>query len=921
MMRRTEASIAPRPATWEHSVVARHRLLTRVCVAGVTALLLVGSVMGLTPSARATPAWRLSAGAPCAALAAADPSATNGASWGRTILPGHNAPGGWFGVDVCANGINAVAPNGANVSCDRVPANWARSGCAPGGATSDGFGLTFQCVELIIRFAAWAYGDSPDAWGRSGWGNAPDLWLPQNHPSDFVMYPNGSSHAPVPGDLIVWGSLDAQDRPWPAGPTGQHDGHIAVVAGVRHGMVITAEENVLWGTDDHPSDLLALTHVGSHWILSGSQAHTTTLPTYRWQSTMGTTRATYGWLHSVRNHGSGASAQTQSTHPATTPASTRPAAMPTPAASTPIPAVTPELTTASAPLLDSTMLVTTSGTLADLVWSRGAVFASTGADGPPQAQVRTLGHPPQTLLAANGRASAVVHADGSRDCYVVGADGNLYDAQTGPRVLGVLWSELGAPPGRLRSSPAALMVGGALYLVATGRDGALWMLTSAGGRVAWQTLGHPSAGVLSGAALVVATPGLAAPLAVALGQGGLLYARPLSSAPSGPQGWSAVHIGQPGVRIAAPPLLASAASAQAGGTVAPVNLLALDTHGGLWWLRPTERAPGWTAHAVTVPARLTALLGAAVTPVASGSAPVLTLYARTAHAAYQLNLAAGAPGVSPAWMRLAPLPAGVPQDAVGSVVPVGAGSTALVLPAPGTLLLGGTRAALAVLAPSGESRDATASTGGWRSLSGLTGASSFDAALTTVELDPRWAAAGAWGASAETPTGLRLAGPAAGTTALLQAATAGDAGATALLTVAAGTPGDISAGVAEYLDASDWITLAVEGGGQVRLCAMVGQKALPCTTARARVPPGMLWLTLFREGSTFTGAYSTDGLLWHTVGILRASDLLATGQAGPGGVVAPLAFTEWGIFTAGVQGFGHDVTFTRFAVEPTPGGS
>src|SRR5262249_20226131 len=47
--------------------------------------------------------------ASCAVLAGRDPSATN-TGWGRTSLPGHNAPGGWFGVDVCANGSNTVAP-------------------------------------------------------------------------------------------------------------------------------------------------------------------------------------------------------------------------------------------------------------------------------------------------------------------------------------------------------------------------------------------------------------------------------------------------------------------------------------------------------------------------------------------------------------------------------------------------------------------------------------------------------------------------------------------------------------------------------------------------------------------------------------------------------------------------------------------
>src|SRR5215469_14164561 len=245
----------------------------------------------------------VSANASCAELAGVDRTATNGSSWGQTILPGHDWPGGWFGVDVCANGLNAVNGDSASVSCDRVPDNWGRTGCAPGTPTSDGYGWTFQCPELDVRFSAWAFGDSPDDWGRTGWGNAPDLWVPANHPADFVMYPNSSAEPPVPGDILVWGSLDAQGRPWPAGPGGQHGGHTAVVAAVTDGYVVTAEQNVKWGGQDHPTDRLALTEVGNKWILSGSQTHVTQLPTYRWQSTMGDSRATYGWLHSARNTG------------------------------------------------------------------------------------------------------------------------------------------------------------------------------------------------------------------------------------------------------------------------------------------------------------------------------------------------------------------------------------------------------------------------------------------------------------------------------------------------------------------------------------------------------------------------------------------------------------------------------------------
>ncbi|HLY29556.1 MAG TPA: hypothetical protein VKQ36_00885, partial [Ktedonobacterales bacterium] len=180
----------------------RTRRVLALGLAGTLAVtLLVGVGVTFINGVFAAPTNLVSPAATCAQLAAADSTATNGSTWGQTILPGHNAAGGWFGVDVCSNGISSAEAGGSNISCDRLPANWARTGCAPGRPTNDGYGWTFQCVELVIRFSAWAFGDNPGAWN----GNAPDIWLPSNHPSDFVMYPNGSTHAPVPGDILVWG--------------------------------------------------------------------------------------------------------------------------------------------------------------------------------------------------------------------------------------------------------------------------------------------------------------------------------------------------------------------------------------------------------------------------------------------------------------------------------------------------------------------------------------------------------------------------------------------------------------------------------------------------------------------------------------------------------------------------------------------
>ncbi|HEV2461294.1 MAG TPA: CHAP domain-containing protein, partial [Ktedonobacterales bacterium] len=482
----------------------------------------------------------IAANASCAALARADQTATNGSNWGRTILSGHNAYHGWFGVDVCSNGSNYVAPNSANVSCDAIPKNWNKAGCAPGGATSDGFGLTFQCVELVARFSAWAYGDAPGRW----LGNAPDLWLPGNHPSDFVMYPNGSSHAPVPGDILVWGSLDAHGNPGPAGPDGQDGGHVAVVAAVHDGLIVTAEENVKWGSDDHPSDTLGLTKVGSRWIVSGTSAHDTHLPTYRWRSTMGTARGMYGWLHSTRNDGTFPASK----HPATSVPKT--------------PGKAPQQTSGGLPSLAAATLVTDSGGLADLVWTTTSLFGTAPTDGTAYATARSLGAPTPARLITGQTPATVLLPDGTRYSYAVGADGHLYVARTSPRTIGVYWFDHGAPPNvMLEPFLSATRFAGGMAVAALGSDGNLWWRAGPDGSLGdWMPLGRPGNAGLTGSFALAGAPGQGTPLVVSLGQDGTLYERVWQNAlldgdgnvtvPAGWSDWIAIAAQQNGPRLA-----------------------------------------------------------------------------------------------------------------------------------------------------------------------------------------------------------------------------------------------------------------------------------------------------------------------------------------------------------------------------------
>ncbi len=907
----------------------RRRTLTLILTAVLAIAVILAISVPVFNAAFAAPVrLGIAANATCGQLANADFTATNGGDWGRTILPGHNAPGGWFGVDVCSNGVNAVAPNGSNVSCDRVPSNWDISSCAPGRPTSDGYGWTFQCVELILRFAAWAFGDNPGAWGQQG-GNAPDIWLPVNHPSDYIMYPNGSSTAPVPGDILVWGSVDANGNPWPAGPDGQHGGHIAVVAAVHDGMVTTAEQNVKWGAQDHPSDTLALTNVGGRWILSGSATHETTLPTYRWLRTMGHSRATYGWLHSTKNTGvfpsAGGSGSVR-----VTPGTTK-----TPSTQNPggLPALTPAV------------VVSASGALADLVWSTPGYFAdpanatdTSGSQAQAQATLRSLGAPPGVRLRSGQSAASVSLANGVRYTYAIGTDGLLYAAQTSPSTLGVFWAALSAPANvQIVGSPAASLIGGGVVVVAMGSDGQLWLRRGAPDTLgAWEALGHPAATTLAGGFAVAGAPGVGDPLLLAIAADGKLYERLWQEAtynadgsvalPAAWSAWTAIALPTTSNGAATQlvgPLVAAAETPSAEHYLgswpdATLDLFALDMTGALWRLRSTSASQPWSISQITQASaaataktpQLTALLGAAAiaapsatsatggasvttsttdaTPGASATPSVtpnpttpepsaLHIYAVTATGAYLIAIppATASKAKSSTWTALATPPATKTAQAMGAALQLAPGLSGLVMTQGDQAFVGGVADATALLLPNGPAAQAsatpTSAPPAWYSLGHVAPPVSFGDSFTGLALDSRWTPTDPAARTVASKSGLRLT-PSAST------AQTGGAGALAALTQLA-LPGDGemsvrvtpgatgSAGLVLYLDSSDWVTLLASNGGKVTFCAMAWQQEAPC--AKQTVAPtadGSLWLRITRAGVTYTAAASADDQTWTTIG-------------------------------------------------------
>lgn len=902
----------------------RNRLVMRWAGAATAALTLLALAIAMPVlRANAEVAQGIPAGASCAVLAAHDPSATNGAQWGRTLLAGHGAPGGWFGVDVCGNGINSVAPGGANVSCDRVPTNFNATGCAPGGATSDGFGLTFQCVELVQRFAAWAFGDRPDSWH----GNAPDLWLSGDHPSDFVPVPNGASTPPIPGDIVVWGATDRQGHPWPAGPQGWHDGHTAVIAAVTATQVTIVEQNALWGSRNVPSETFALSHVNGMWLLSSSRHPITHLPA------AGASRALYGWLHSRRNTGRfgyngaiGGSAGGS-------------AATPTPVVRGTPHTTTGPTSTAGLPSLAPAVAVTAGGTLADLTWSApSAAGDALDAAAAPSAVARDLGAPAAAPLASDQTPAVVALAGGDRYVFARGQDGHLYVAHTGPNLFGVAWSDLGAPPGAsLVGGVAATSFADGVAIAAESGDGTLWWRAGPANNLGgWSTLGHPPGGVSAGALAIAGMPGVGSPVVLALNPQGQLYEddwmdiQPTNpTAPPGWVGWMAVTLpagagSLTGSFVTVTEIPARQSSVGSWSDV-PLDVVARDSTGQIWWLRRTGASSPWltrpvnTAHADLTPLALVAVASPAT--LARPDLARLHLYAAgaTGVSLGELRLTNAGQQALVTWTHVAPVsPLWATTAAVrASAIALGPDLSALVAAHGARVLIAGQADALALLAAAAPGTpDGTSSRGAgtWTPTGALPGTQPFDDAFTVS--DARWLVAGPGIAPARISDGALLLAPGVVPTRMLQAMGAGDGSVQTRLRLPAAAAAAAVAGLMLYLDDGDSLALGVTVAGDVSLCPVAWNQPRACQRARLAQPAAArsgVSLRISRAGGTFTGAVSPDGVTWQTVGTWQppaatgsstpttpTAVASGTGQVGTAGsstlTVAPLAFTTAGLF-------------------------
>ncbi len=104
------------------------------------------------------------------------------------------------------------------------------------------FGPEFQCTELALRYAYYAWGE-PAQWGGAAyqmWGAGPNLPVP------LEQFADGAGVAPMQGDLMIF-------APGWLGNYWDGSGHVAIVRDVGAGYVDVVEQNATSsGTDRFP---------------------------------------------------------------------------------------------------------------------------------------------------------------------------------------------------------------------------------------------------------------------------------------------------------------------------------------------------------------------------------------------------------------------------------------------------------------------------------------------------------------------------------------------------------------------------------------------------------------------------------------------------------------------------------------------
>ncbi|HEV8194033.1 MAG TPA: hypothetical protein VGP82_21510, partial [Ktedonobacterales bacterium] len=338
----------------------------------------------------------------------------------------------------------------------------------------------------------------------------------------------------------------------------------------------------------------------------------------------------------------------------------------------------------------------------------------------------------------------------------------------------------------------------------------------------------------------------------------------------------------------------------------------------------------------------------------------IQLYATAQKATYTVAAAIPTSGgkqstASLKWTSLAALPEATSTDATGVAVPLAAATSVVVVGNGDDLLMGGTSDATSIALPSAHAAAGTPANAKnpWLMAGNVAAAMpAFSDPLTGTTIDGRWQLRTLQAQSTARQDGVRLVPNAHGVASLTQAALPGDATLTVTISAFETLASGAHAGLVLYLDDADWMTLTVDGGGTVALCAMAWQQAVPCISQKhgAGAKDRSVWLRVLRTGDTYTAMASTDGSSWRNIGqwTPSASDsqnaqgtkaqvtpsptitaspsamatvspspaATATPSATPNGdpTAAPLAFTSWGILAQGDGTRRSWPAFTGFTV-------
>jgi hypothetical protein len=295
--------------------------------------------------------------------------------------------------------------------------------------------------------------------------------------------------------------------------------------------------------------------------------------------------------------------------------------------------------------------------------------------------------------------------------------------------------------------------------------------------------------------------------------------------------------------------------------------------------------------------------------------------------------------------------------AVGTAVALGTSESSLLIPQASSALAGGLLDATSTLLSFGGSTPSpsSSSTNAWIALGTVATASAFSDPLNATAVNSGWVVGGGGAKATESASGLRIVPGDGGAAALLQGSLPGDASVAVRVSLPPSGNG-VSSGVVLYLDGEDWLTLTVGQDKRVALCVETQAKALPCVGSTANLAPSVrtIWLRVTRHATTFTGAYSVDGQAWvdsgewnagapsartTTSGPTATATLVvptltptatSTAQATPsaaGGAlapaqvatgIAPLGFTQWGVFVTADAGTPNLPVFKDFLVAAAP---